>query len=581
MQERGEVLEKDKWDIESIFQTDGLWDQNYNLVMEEVSVLNDFKGVLTTNSETLRVALDVYFDIGSKINKLYTYAHMRKDEDTKNELYLQLYEKAYRLLVDYDELSSYIKPEILSISESQFNVLKNSCKLSPYRFYLESIYRYKPHTLSEDEERLLSMAGLVMNSGSEIFRAINDSDIQFDSVKNNSELLELSHGSYYRFLLDNKRQVRKDAFENYHGSFAKLPNTFSTVLNSQIKVFDFNSKIRKFNSSLEASLFQHDIPVSIYQNLIDSVRKNIGVLHNYLEYRKECMGLEFLRPYDLYVPFVEHEKEDIDYSRAKQIVLESVKPLGNEYYEILNKGLNELRWVDIYENLNKRSGAYSTGSYLTEPFILMNYNNTINDVKTLAHEAGHSMHSYYTKNNQPSHYADYSIFLAEIASTFNENLLNHYMLNITSDKKLKRFLINNRIEEIRATFFRQTMFAEFELFIHNLVHAGSPLTPNILNDEYRRLNEFYFGKSVVVGKELEIEWARIPHFYYNFYVYQYATGISASRALFDMVINGGADQRERYLTFLKAGNSNTPIEILKNAGVDMTQSKPYEDMCIH
>ncbi len=577
MQERSEIKEKDKWLVESIYENDDLWNKDYNLVKSNISTIEDFKGIVTSSPDTLLVLLDVYSDLKSKIEKLFTYANMKKDEDIENNIYQNQYELAYSLIVDFDELSSFIKPEIISLTEDNFEVLLKTCKLRPYFFYLKNIYRFKNFTLSEECEKLISMSLSISNNGYNIFNSFNNGDIKFETIKDSQEKeVSLTHGSYFKILIDKDRDIRRQGFIKYHKSYAEYPNMLATTLNSQIKTNLFHSKARGYNSTLESSLFQNNIPVSIYTNLIETVRKNIGVLHNYLDYRRDKMGLDRLHPYDLYVPIFEYNNNYTDYDEARKMVIESVSILGNEYSDSLKKGLYDDRWVDIYENKNKRSGAYSTGSFLTKPFILMNYNGTMNDIKTLAHEAGHSMHSFYSRKSQPAQYADYSIFLAEVASTFNEELLSDYLQLRSEDIQYKRFLINQRLEEIRATFFRQTMFAEFELIINNFVAEGIPLTYNLLNNEYRKLNSFYLGSNVELDEMLDIEWARIPHFYYNYYVYQYATGISAAIALFRRAMSDKSNI-EKYINFLKSGSSSYPIDILKNAGVDMTSPEPIKE----
>ena len=409
----------------------------------------------------------------------------------------------------------------------------------------------------------------------ECFRALNDSDLKFGFIldkKNNKH--ELTHSQYHSYLINKERDIREKAFKQYHIKFDEFPTTMASLLQGKVKEHIFFAKARNFDDTLSASLFYKNIDKTVYTNLIDAVRNKISSLHKYIKYRKEKMGLKEVHLYDMYVPFVESPEIKLNYSEAVDTLLNAVLPLGNDYTAALEKGLKTDGWVDKYENENKRSGAYSSGCYDTSPFILLNYNGTLSDARTLAHEAGHSMHSYYTTKYQSPVYGSYPIFLAEVASTFNEELFNHYLIKKAKSKKEIAYLLNSRLEEIRATLFRQTMFAEFELMIHSFVENDTPLTFQLLKKEYRKLNEFYFGKDVFIDDEIEIEWARIPHFYYNYYVYQYATGISAAIALYKKVTNGNEKDKNEYMGFLKAGSSKYPLDILKDAGVDMNSPEP-------
>ena len=571
------VKKEDKWNSESIFSNDKLWEEEYDRLKKKINSITEFKGTLKDSHIKIKELLETSIELERNIDKLYIYAHMRHDEDTKNETYKTYLEKASDLAVEYDELSSWIIPELLSIEESLMNKYMSSDELKPYKFHLYKILRRKEHTLSEKEERLISMAGKAMSVSSDAFRSLNDADLKFGTIEKDNQPSELTHGKYYLFIIDRDRNIREKAFKQYHDKFNEFPTTFASLLYGKVKADIFDAKARNYKDCLEASLFDKNIDTSVYLNLIETVRKRINSLHEYIAFRKQKMNLSEIHLYDLYVPFVDYPEIKMEYEQARSTLLECVKPLGDEYVNALKQGLEKDGWVDIYENENKRSGAYSTGSYDTLPFILMNYNGTLNSARTLAHEAGHSMHSYLTHKYQPAIYGSYPIFLAEVASTFNEELFNNHLIKNTDDKKKIAFLINSRLEEIRATLFRQTMFAEFELTIHRLVENDTPLTCQLLNNEYRKLNEFYFGKDVVIDKEIEIEWARIPHFYYNYYVYQYATGIAATFSLYKRVSGGGIKERDDYLGFLKAGNSKFPMDILKDAGVDMSTNKPVED----
>ncbi|MBN2546394.1 MAG: oligoendopeptidase F [Spirochaetes bacterium] len=575
---RSEVDKNDKWNIEALFENDEKWQNEYNLLKNEIKNIIRFKGKLKESEKNILDMLEYSVEIARRIDKLYTYAHMKHDEDIKNDIYKSQYDIAINLYTDFSEISSYIEPELLSIDDEIMKKYLESKVLEKYKFYLEKIIRTKNHTLSENEEKLLSMVSNALTASYDAFKALSDGDIKFEDIVNSkNEKLPLTHSNYQVYIISRDREIREKAFRQYHEKFNEYPATMASLLYGKIKEHVFYSKARNFMSTLEASMFYKNIDTSVYLNLIETVRKKIKVLHEYLKYRKEKMKVNELHLYDLYVPFIDAEEFKINYDKAAAMVLDSITVLGDEYKNVLSDGLKKYRWVDRYENENKRSGAYSTGCYDSMPYILMNYNETLNSVRTLAHEAGHSMHTYYSNKYQQPIYSQYPIFVAEVASTFNEELLNTHLITNAKNKKEKAYLINSRLEEIRATLFRQTMFAEFELIIHQLVENNTPLTFQLLKKEYKKLNEFYFGNEVIIDNEIEIEWARIPHFYYNYYVYQYATGISASIALFKRVLNGGESEKNDYLNFLKSGSSKFPIDILKNAGVDMTTDKPVDD----
>lgn len=575
---RTDIKKEDKWNIEYLFKNDDLWEKELESLQKDVLNIVQFKGRLEESPIIIKEMIEKMITLDRRIDNLYTYAHMRHDEDTRKEKFKKFHDLAYNLYVEYSQLTSWIEPEIISIKNEIMERFINSSELFPYQFWLVKILRTKKHTLNENEEKLLSMVSNALTTPEDCFRSLNDSDIKFGHIINkDKKKLELTHSLYHTYLISKNRDVRKKAFMQYHNKFNEFPMTMASLLYGKVKGHIFFAKARNFESSLEASLFYKNIDTSVYTRLINTVKNRISSLHKYLDYRKQKMNLKELNLYDLYVPFVNFPEIKMTYDQAVESVIKSVKPLGDEYVSILSDGLKLNRWVDKYENENKRSGAYSTGCYDTMPYILMNYNGTLNAARTLSHEAGHSMHSYFTHKYQPPIYGNYPIFLAEVASTFNEELFNNYLINNTTDKKQKAYLINSRLEEIRATLFKQVMFAEFELLIHKYVENNNPLTYQLLNKEYYNLNKFYFGSAVNINKEIEIEWARIPHFYYNFYVYQYATGISAAISLYKRVINGSEKERIDYINFLKAGSSKFPLDILKEAGVDMTTTRAIED----
>lgn len=576
---RSEIEDKYKWNLEAIFASDGLWEDEYKKISEDMKNVASFAGTLSQSAQQIRKAFEFGLNINRRIEKLFIYAHTRHDEDTKLEKYKTMQEKAYILITQYSAMSSFFEPELLAIPTETMDKYIESSELAQYKFAFQKMLRAKEHILSDKEEAIMSQTANIMSAAEDAFGCLNDADMKFGSfTDNHGKEWEITHGQYHALLTNPDREVRRQAFVQYHNCYDSLPTTFASLLNSEVKNHQFEATVRHYDSSLHAALFSKNIDTSVYTNLIETTHKHIGSLHRYMELRRKKMGVDKIHLYDVYVPFIDYPEMKFTYDEAKELFLESTKRLGAEYHDALTKGLNEEGWVDIYENENKRSGAYSTGCYDTHPYILLNFNGTLSDARTLAHEAGHSMHSYLTHKYQPLVYGDYPIFLAEVASTFNEELFINHIMSRISDPTQRAFLINSRLEEIRATFFRQVMFAEFELMIHNFVENGTPLTADLLKSEYHKLNEFYFGPNVEIDKEIDIEWARIPHFYYNFYVYQYATGISAAIALYKRVINGGQKELDDYLGFLKSGNSKYAIDTLRDAGVDMTTPQPIEDL---
>lgn len=577
---RDQVLEKDKWNVESLYPSFERWKQEFqNIFPEERKPrwpeLAAFKGSLGKDPETLKQALEYLLDLSRKIEKLYTYAHLRHDEEIAQDIHKAAFQRITGILHDFAEEASWFEPELLSLPQETIDRAMLSDTLKDYHFHLEKLLRIKEHTLSPENEWILALAGKALQAAQRAFSAINDADFKFGKVSDsNGQEVVLTHGSYSLAIRSQDRPLRQSAFSAYHKQYSSYENTLCELLQGQVQNHLFNAKARKYSSCLEAALFPKNIEISVYKSLIEAVNDNLDALHSYVSLRKRILGVDELHLYDMYVPLTKNLDITMNYREAEQAVVEASAPLGKEYQEILRRGLEEERWVDRYENKNKRSGAYSSGCFDSMPYILMNYKELLRDVFTLAHEAGHSMHSFLSRKNQPYHYADYPIFLAEVASTFNEDLLTRTLLKKSKDPKEKIFLINQKIEDIRTTLFRQTMFAEFELMIHEFAEKNTPLTPALLKEEYRKLNARYFGSAAVIDQEIEIEWARIPHFYYNFYVYQYATGISAALALAEQVVNGGDKERLDYLSFLKGGCSKYPIDLLKMAGVDMTTPEP-------
>ncbi|TLS37799.1 oligoendopeptidase F [Pseudalkalibacillus caeni] len=576
--QREEVAAEDRWNLEAIYETDEKWEEEFKNVKELLPEMEKYKGKLGESAETLFEALKRQDKITMKLGKLYTYAHMRYDQDTTNSYYQGLNDRAANLATQVSSQLAFVVPEILSIPEETIQTYLNENKdLELYKQALDEINRQRPHVLSKEEEALLAGVSDVTNSSSNTFGMLNNADLKFPSIKDeNGEETEVTHGRYIRFLESSDRRVRKDAFKAVYNTYGKFKNTFASTLSGTVKRDNFYANVRHYDSARQAALDNNNIPEEVYDNLVKTVNDNLGLLHRYVRLRKKALGLDELHMYDLYTPLVKDVKMDISYNEAKELILKGLDPLGKEYLNILEEGF-ENRWVDVQENAGKRSGAYSSGTYGTMPYILMNWQDNVNNLFTLAHEFGHSVHSYYTRETQPYPYANYSIFVAEVASTCNESLLNHYLLNETEDKKKKLYLLNHYLEGFRGTVFRQTMFAEFEHEIHERARNGEALTPELLTKLYYDLNVKYFGDDLIIDEEIGLEWSRIPHFYYNYYVYQYATGFSAAASLSKQILEEGEPAVERYINFLKAGSSDYPIEVLKKAGVDMASPQPIED----
>lgn len=572
---RSEVPVEKTWRLEDIFATDDLWREEYNKLKSEIPNLLKYQGRLGESAQTLYELLQLNDDLGMRLGKLHTYAHMRYDQDTTNSFYQGLYQEAQMLVTKYFSAISYITPEILFVGEEKINeFFKTLPELELYRKALDDILRRRPHTLSEKEEALLAEASDVLHASSNTFSMLNNADLKFPTIiDENGEEVTLTHGRYIRFMESKDRRVRKDAFEALYKTYGSFKNTFASTLSTTVKAHNFLAKAKKFQSARQLALFENNIPETVYDNLVEAVNENLHLLHRYIKLRKKLLNLDELHMYDIYTPLVQDVEMEVTYEEAQDLVLKGLAPMGEEYLSIIKDGFKN-RWIDVEENEGKRSGAYSSGSYGTNPYILLNWQNNMDNAFTLAHELGHSVHSYYTRKYQPFVYGDYSIFVAEVASTCNETLLNDYLLKTMKEKNGKLYIINNYLDGFRGTVFRQTMFAEFEHIIHTKAQEGVPLTAEILTDIYYKLNQKYYGEDIVHDPEIGLEWARIPHFYYNYYVYQYATGFSAASALANQILTEGEPAVERYINFLKAGSSDYPIEVLKKAGVDMTTKEP-------
>lgn len=572
---RNEVQKQYTWAIEDLYTSDEQWQAEYDKIKQMIPKVTEYQGRLSKSADLLLSFLKLSDEISMLLERVYVYANQKYHEDTDNSKYQDLSNKATALSVQVNSALSFATPEILSIPEeeiSQFHIDNEGLKL--YDFYLKDILRLKPHILTREMEELLADAREIAEAPDNIFSMFNNADIKFPEIQDeNGETVRITHGRYVKLLESNDRRVRRDAFQGLYATYKSFRNTLAASFSGNVKQEVFFAKARKYNSTLEKTLDAANIPVGVYTNLIAAVHENINLMHRYVSLRKKLLGLEELHIYDLYAPLVADVKMEIPFDEAKEIVAKGLEPLGVDYQKILREGYNN-RWIDIYENENKRSGAYSWGAYGTHPYVLLNYNETLDNVYTLAHEMGHAIHSYHSDKEQPYIYAGYKIFVAEVASTCNESLLIDYMLKTTDDKKKKAYLINHFLEKFKGTLYRQTMFAEFEMITHKMVEDGESLTAEALCKVYGDLNRFYFGEDIVVDTEIEMEWARIPHFYNAFYVYQYATGYSAAIALSRRILNEGTPAVEDYIRFLSSGSSNYPIELLKAAGVDMSTKEP-------
>lgn len=581
--ERKDVKEEHKWDLSPLFKNEDEWNTLFEDVEGNIGGYNRFYGLMGDSLEKFRGTLEFDLALSRELERLYTYAHLKSDEDKSNQFYQAMYQRVVNLYTRVSEASSFITPEIQQLNEDLVRGFMADDSMKDYRFYLEKILRYKPHTRTHEIEQILAMSGEIGHAPSQIFSQLDNADMKFGKIKDHEGRdVELSHGNFSTFLISPDREVRKKAFHQYYEAYESMKNTIAETLSHSNKKDFFYSRVRNFNSSREAALFSDNMPLSVYDNLIETVRNNTAPLFKYLAFRKKALGLDDLHFYDTYVSIVKDVNFSMTYEDAVETCVKALAPLGDEYLDIMKKGLLG-DWVDRYENRGKRSGAYSSGCYDSPPYILMNYEEkNINSLYTLMHEAGHSMHSYLSKQNQPYIMSDYTIFVAEVASTFNETLLSKYLLDFYKDNpRMKAYILNREIDNIRATMYRQTMFAEFEKITHELVERNKPLTLEVLRTEYHNLLNSYFGDSIVIDEELSLECLRIPHFYSAFYVYKYATGISAAIALADKVIAEGEKARNAYLGFLKLGGSKYPLDELLEAGVDMSSPEPVKRAVAH
>jgi len=574
---RSQVPVELTWDTTTIFEHDAAWEQSFKAAEAALSEAATFKGKLTDSVKALGKALEYRNHIIQLVEHLYSYAHLKSDEDTANTLYQGFQSRARSLYAKLASELSFYDTELLEADEALVRSYLKEDSLAIYAHEFEILFKRRAHILSDKEENLLAQASEVLGAAGTTFSILNNADLRLPMIEGeDGEKVQLSQGRYGLFLESKNRQVRENAFKAMYATYGAFKNTFASTLATNVKAHNFNAKVRHFNSAREAALFANHIPESVYDALVSAVHEGTPLLQRYVSLRKRILKLDELRMYDLYVPMVEDVELKFTYDQAKDIIINALSVLGDDYVAHLKEAF-ENRWIDVCENTGKRSGAYSSGSYNTNPFILLNWQDNLDNVYTLAHELGHSLHSYYTRKNQPFIYGDYSIFVAEVASTTNENLLTAYLLKTHKDPKVQATIINHYLDGVKGTVFRQTQFAEFEHYIHTADASGVALTSEALSQKYDEINRLYYGPEMTYDAEIATEWARIPHFYYNYYVYQYATGFSAASALAYKILNEGQTAVDNYLSFLKAGSSVTPIDALKLAGVDMSSNQATLD----
>ena len=578
MKNRKDIDEQYKWDLEAIYSSNNDFEDDYNYVKSMIDELSLYENDMLLNSDNFYKTICLSFKIERVIEKLYSYANLSFDLDTSNNDYQELCENVGNLYNEYVKVSYFIVPNILKTDmETIHKYYDEEPKLKEYEKSINDIYRYKEHTLSDKEERILSSIGKMMGNSYDTYELFKDCDMSFDEIEDDEgQKIELTNSNYSLYIENKDRNVRKNAFKTLYKEYKKYTNTFASLLSMNMKELTTMSKVSKYNSSIERSLFADEVPVSVYNNLIDSVHNNINYLYDYYDLKKKLLKLDDLHLYDVYVPIINDYEKKYSYEEAKTIIVKVLSVFGEEYVSKVKESLDN-RWIDVYPTKNKRTGGYSGGSYDTYPYILLNYQDKYNDMSTLIHEVGHSIHSYYSRKYNNYQDSDYRIFVAEVASTVNELLLSYYMLEHSNDNNEKLFILNNLIELYRATLYRQTMFAEFEKKISDMVDNDEVLTADKLSNIYYDLNKFYFGDNVIVDDEIRYEWERIPHFYYNFYVYKYATGLSAATVIVKNILSGVDGTVDNYIGFLKCGSTKNPIESLKIAGIDLTNKSVIDN----
>lgn len=574
---RSEIPEELTWDLTRVFKSDADWEKEYQAVKDETAKLSQYKGTFTSG-KNLYQALTQIFAVKRRLENVYVYATMSSDVDTANSHYLSYSAQAQSLASQFEAVTSFINPEILSIPEADLAKYKQEePRLHDYDHWLDQVTSKRPHTLPAEQERLVADAGDALSTSENTFKVLTNSDMEYGYVQDeNGEMVQLSDGLYSILIQSQDRNVRKNAFDVLYASYGQFENSLASTLSGVVKAHNYNARVHKYHSAREAALAENNVPTSVYDTLIKEVDSHLDLLHRYVALRKKILGLDDLQMWDMYVPLTGKPALSYNFEQAKEEAKKALAPLGSDYLSHVDYIFNN-RVIDVVENKNKVTGAYSGGAYDTDPYELLNWEDNVDSLYTLVHETGHSVHSWYTRHNQPYVYGDYPIFVAEIASTTNENILTEYFLDHITDPKTRAFILNYYLDSFKGTLFRQTQFAEFEQFIHEADAKGEPLTADTLDDVYAQLNQRYYGDSVEPGGDIAKEWSRIPHFYYNFYVYQYATGFAAATALANKVVQGTQQDRDAYIGYLKSGSSAYPIDIMKGAGVDMTKPDYLED----
>ncbi|MGA1792529.1 MAG: oligoendopeptidase F [Thermoplasmatota archaeon] len=574
---RDSIDDEHKWDLAPLYNNPDAWETEYKDVEASYPKFLKFKGRLKESNDVIADYIRFSDELSRKLERVYTWAHLKHDEDLNDGGFQSMYDRVINLMVRIETETSFFVPELLSLPEDRLKGLLEDPVLEFAWVPLRSIIRTREHFLSEKEEKLLAMADDVLDASSKTYRMLNDADLKFPTIKDEEgNEIEISHGRFVGLMMSGDREVRKRTLEEFFSSYGSHRNTFTSILEGELKKRAFLAKARNYPSALHASLDSDEVTPDLYNSLIDAVHGSFGDFYRYVELRKKALGVKELHMYDVYVSLVKEFKRKVPFEEAKELVLEALAPLGSDILDIVKEGLSS-RWIDIYENRGKRSGAYSSGCYDSPPYILMNYDENIRELFTLAHEMGHSVHSYLSNRNQPHITADYKIFVAEVASTVNEILLLNHLMKIWTGNEEQTYLVNHYLESFKGTVFRQTMFSEFERDVQALVEEGTPLTPDLLCENYGKLNKNFFGPSMVIDKELELEWARIPHFYYNFYVYKYATSFCVANAIATRILEGDKEQLDRYISLLKAGGSKPPVELLLGAGVDLRTTEPITE----
>ena len=578
LQNREQMDPAFQWDLTSFFPSDEAHEEAFQAASAAIKELKNFQGTLANSSQQLLTAIEAILDVRRQVMNIYVYAHLKNDQDQSNDTYQTMEARGLQLFAQYGQEIAYFEPELMAIEPTKLaSFMQENEPLQFYQQYIDNKVRSRAHVLSAEEEGLIAQAAEIFTNPQKTFSLLTNADFTFPMITNEQgEQVQLTDGTFIRFLESTDRKVRQEAFEKYYSVYHQHINTLASTLSGQMKVANFDAKVHKYESARQAALAANNVPESVYDTLTDAINRHAHLLHQYTAMRRDLIGVEQLEFYDMYTPLLGEAPLAFTFAEAKEIVLKALAPMGEDYLAIMEQAFDE-RWIDVYENKGKRGGAYSSGTFDSNPYVLMNWQDNLNTLYTLVHELGHSAHSYLSRKNQAYVYSSYSIFVAEIASTTNENLLTSYLLDTYKDKNIQLYIINHFLDSVKATVYRQTQFAEFEHYIHVKDQEGQPLTAEFLNNAYRELNARYYGEAINANSEIAYEWARIPHFYMGYYVYQYATGFAAATYFASKIYQGDQETLENYLTFLKSGSSDYPIDTMKKAGLDMTQSGYIDD----